>query len=74
MKVNQLIPSRDLYNRVRAGFVMQGSSLSAWCNLHGVKHQNILHCLVGSWNGPKSQALREQVVVDAGICEPSKAA
>lgn len=74
MKVNQLTPSRDLYNRVRAGFVIQGSSLTAWCNSHGVKQQNILHCLVGSWNGPKSQALREQVVIDAGIYDPSKAA
>lgn len=74
MTVNQLTPSRDLYNRVRAGFVMQGSSLTAWCNKHDVKPQNVLHCLVGSWNGPKSQALREQIAIDAGICEPSKAA
>lgn len=74
MTLNELTPSRDLYNRVRAGFVSQGSSLSAWCKNQGVKHQNAIHCLTGSWNGPKSQALRVQMMIDAGICDPSKAA
>lgn len=74
MNVNQVSPGRDLYNRVRAGFVSQGSSLSAWCRSQGICRANAVHCLVGSWNGPKGQALREQMIVEAGICKPSKAA
>jgi len=69
---NQIFtPSRDLYNRVRAGFVMQGISLSSWCNAHGVKQQNVLHCLVGSWDGPKSQELRRKIISDSGISSAS---
>jgi hypothetical protein len=74
MNVNQVSPGRDLYNLVRAGFVSQGSSLSAWCKNQGISRANAVHCLVGSWNGPKGQALRKQLVVDAGIYGPSKAA
>lgn len=71
MNVNLTTPGRDLYNRVRAGFILKGSSLTAWCNANGVKQQNALHCLIGSWDGPKSKELRKKMVFDSGITSAS---
>lgn len=72
MNVNQLTPSRTLYNHVRGGFVSKGSSLTAWCKAQGVNYQNATQCLTGSWEGPKSQALRAKMINDSGINQPSK--
>lgn len=55
-------PSLDLYNEVRAGFVKQGLSLNAWCRRHGIRHHHAKACLIGVWNGPKAQALRQQLI------------
>tara|TARA_R110002033_G_scaffold17587_1_gene47666 strand:- start:12297 stop:12530 length:234 start_codon:yes stop_codon:yes gene_type:complete len=67
MNVNLSSPSRELYNQVRAGFIFQGSSLSAWCRSNDIKQPNAMHCLMGTWNGPKGQALREQLIQASGI-------
>jgi hypothetical protein len=60
-------PGLDLARQVRAGFVLQGSSLGRWCKQHGVLRQNALSALVGSWDGPKGRALRNRIIKAAGL-------
>lgn len=72
MNVNAFPPSRDLYNRVRAGFITQDTTLQAWCRENDILRQNALNCLVGVWNGPKAKALRARLIKAANIPDPSK--
>jgi hypothetical protein len=67
MYVNANSPSRDLYNRVRGGFVTNGLTLSEWCKSQKVNPQNALACLVGTWNGPKALILRKKLIEAAGL-------
>ncbi|MGO2233490.1 MAG: hypothetical protein ACTH5B_05405 [Marinomonas sp.] len=57
----------ELYTRVKAGFILQGSSLGRWCLNNGVSRQNAAQALKGIWNGPKSTALKELIVAASGI-------
>ncbi|TYB81473.1 hypothetical protein [Maritimibacter fusiformis] len=54
-------PSPELLKAVRAGLVLQGTSLSRWAEAHGVKRQNLTKALLGEWRGPKAQTLLEKV-------------
>ena len=74
MNVNNHTPSRDLYNQVRAGFIGQGSSLTKWCRNNGIKPQNAIHCLMGTWDGPKGKALRAELISESGIAAISNVA
>lgn len=62
MNVNTLIPSRELYNQVRAAFILNNSSLGTWCTANNIKQQNVMACLVGTWNGPKGVELRNRLI------------
>ncbi len=55
-------PSLDLYQRVKAGFVLQGTSLKAWCRENGTNLPNARAALVGTWNGPAGKAMRARIV------------
>lgn len=57
-----LNPSLDLHRQVRAGFVSQGTSLHKWCEDNDILPSNARDALIGRWNGPKGQALRNRVV------------
>jgi len=59
----QKAPGEHLLAAVRAGFVQQGTSLSAWCEQNGVARQNVRTALLGGWNGPRAQELRTQIVL-----------
>lgn len=74
MNINTFPPGRDLYNRVRAGFITQDTSLQAWCRENDVIRQNAMSCLVGLWNGPKALELRAKLIKAANIPDPSQAA
>lgn len=52
----------DLYQKVRAGFVGKGTTLTAWAKSKGVTPQNLRSALTGGWNGPKAQSLAKQAV------------
>lgn len=69
MNVNTLIPSRELYNQVRAAFILNDSSLGTWCTANDVKQQNVMACLVGTWNGPKGKELRNRLVIASSLPE-----
>ena len=65
MKQNNLSPSKELYLKVRAGFIARGTSLHKWCDEQGIKPSNARIALIGGWDGPKGKALRvERTVSD----------
>lgn len=67
-------PSKQLVNQVRAHFISQGTSLSAWCREHGHYPSNVRQALQGTWDGPKGRALRTQLCKEAGLMQTRKAA
>lgn len=69
MNVNKIIPSRDLYNQVRAAFILDNSSLGSWCKDNQVKPQNVMACLVGTWNGPKGKELRSRLIAASSLLD-----
>lgn len=62
-------PGKELYRRVRAGFLLQGTSLKAWCREQGTHDSNVQRALIGSWDGPRARELRRRVVRAARIEE-----
>lgn len=60
-------PSKALVRDVRAGFIRQGSTFTAWCRENGLRPGNARQALLGSWDGPKGQALRRRIVRAAAI-------
>lgn len=59
----------ELYTRVKAAFLLQGTSLNKWCLENDVRRQNAAHALKGVWNGPKSTELRGLIISAAGLSE-----
>lgn len=55
--------------RIRASFIAQGTSLKAWCEERGVKHQNACKAALGTWKGPKAAALIEEMMQATGVKE-----
>lgn len=68
-KVNIPDNLRERHRRIRAGFVLKGTTLQAWCIKNGVKRQNADKALLGQWNGPKARSVVQQIMADAGIAE-----
>lgn len=62
-------PGQDLLRKVRAAFVLQGSSLQEWCNKNGTHNSNARNALIGSWNGPAGKAMRARIVKASGLKE-----
>jgi hypothetical protein len=54
-------------NLIKAGFIMQGTSLHAWCIANGVKPQNASKALLGQWTGPKAADLVQRILVASGV-------
>lgn len=67
MSTNQLLPGQELYNRVRAGFILQNTTLGEWCRKNGVLQTNAKACLHGTWGGTKGQELRERLIKISNI-------
>lgn len=57
----------DRHRMVRAGFILKGTSLAAWCRENGVKHQNAHKAIIGTWTGPKAKSLLTRIMIAAGI-------
>lgn len=57
----------ELLTRVRAGFVSNGSTLTAWCRENGIHHSNARQALLGAWDGPAGKTLRRRLLKAAGI-------
>lgn len=72
MNVNSLSPpSPRLYAEVRAGFVRQGIALAIWCRQQNIYRQNARDALLGIWNGPKAEVLRQRLIEAANLREDS---
>jgi hypothetical protein len=52
---------KDRYRSVKAGFVLQGTTLSSWCTENGFWHQNVLRAFNGTWSGERADKLIAQV-------------
>lgn len=55
-----------LYAKVKAGFVLQGTSFTSWCHEQGYGHANVRAAILGAWSGRKAAALVERVVSASG--------
>lgn len=55
-------PGQDLVVAVRVGFIQQGTTLTSWCNTHGIRIGNARAALIGLWDGPKGKAMRDRIV------------
>lgn len=65
--MHQQPPGFDLHARVRAGFLLQGTSLTEWCRTNGTHISNARGALLGTWNGPKGKAMRNKIIKAARI-------
>ena len=45
----------ELHDAVKAGFVLQGTSLAVWSRKNGVNPQSTRNALLGSWTGPSAK-------------------
>ncbi|HPE80989.1 MAG TPA: hypothetical protein PKZ35_13410 [Gammaproteobacteria bacterium] len=70
MNDSKFFPGRELYLRVRAGFILQDTTVSAWCEVQGIPRQHALAVLTGQWNGPKAKRLRTRIIEASGIDKP----
>lgn len=59
-------PGPELIRKVRALFILRGTTLGRWCRDNDIKLNHARMALVGSWDGPKGRALRDRVVSAAG--------
>jgi hypothetical protein len=51
---------------VRAGFVLQGTSLNAWCRTNGFDTAHVSKALMGEWKtGKKTQAVRALLIKES---------
>ena len=55
------------YQRVRAGFVANGTTLTEWCRENGTYIQNVRDAFFGKWNGPAALKTVERVEQAADI-------
>ncbi|HEL7676555.1 TPA: hypothetical protein UL918_000912 [Stenotrophomonas maltophilia] len=60
-------PGIDLHKRVRAGFLLQGTTLTQWCRENGTHISNARGALLGTWDGPKGRDMRSRIVRAARI-------
>lgn len=60
-------PGPDLMNRVRAGFLLQNTTLAEWCREQKINASAARQAVYGTWNGIKGQAMRAKVLKAAGL-------
>lgn len=60
-------PSQELLRQVRAGFTLQGTTLTEWCRENGTHISNARNALIGTWDGPKGRAMRAKIVRAARV-------
>lgn len=62
-------PGPELLKAVRVGFVLKGTSFSAWCGEKGINRRNAAVALLGGWRGPRGRAIARRVAKAAGVGE-----
>lgn len=56
----------DKLAAVRAGFIVQGTTLTQWCRSHGVDPSWAFKVMKGEYLGNRSQALRRRLLMSSG--------
>jgi hypothetical protein len=59
--------SKELHQKVRAGFIVQGTSLNAWCQKNSITRQYADLVLLKKRDGDKARELRRRIVEAANI-------
>lgn len=67
MKPNSILPGQELYNHVRAGFILQNTTLNEWCRSNGMTQTSAKASLHGLSNGPKGKKLRNRLIKESNI-------
>ena len=57
---------KERYQLVRAGLIVQGTTLTHWCRENGTCIQNVRDAFFGRWQGPKATDLTRRVLQAAG--------
>jgi hypothetical protein len=65
--VSNINTGKQLYMRVKGGFVAKGTSLNAWCRANEVNPTNARAALMGSWSGPTAKNLCLKLLKDSDI-------
>lgn len=55
-------PGQALLREVKAGFILQGTSVTRWAKDNGMHPSNVRNVLLGTWDGPKGRELRNRVI------------
>lgn len=56
-----------LMQEVRAGFILQGTSYTAWCRQQGIDPSLVRQAIYSTWAGPKGLQWRAKVLRAAGV-------
>jgi len=54
-------------NRIRSGFVSQGTLLAAWCRDNEINRGNVYKALLQEWRGEKADGVIERVIKSAAL-------
>jgi hypothetical protein len=57
----------SLCRKVRAAFILQGTTLAAYCRRNSIAPRGAYAALSGTWKGPKADLLRQHLVGASGV-------
>lgn len=63
-------PGRGLLGAVRAGFIVQGTTLPKWCQANQIEPTHARAVLITDSFGVKTNALRAKLIAGAGLDMP----
>jgi hypothetical protein len=55
------LAAQNQYNRVKAAFIANGQTISAWCEGNELHLQNVRKAFLGEWTGVKATQLKQRV-------------
>jgi len=59
---SEIVGSEELYRAARAAFILQRTTLSAWCKSEGINRQTVEKALKGERFSRRASALRRRIV------------
>lgn len=60
-------PGARLMQEVRAAFILDGTTFTAWCRAQGIDPSMVRQAIFGNWAGPKGRAIKAKVLQAAGV-------
>ncbi len=62
----KFLPSRHLSDAVLGAFRAKGVPFAKWCDMNGIRRENVRAALYGRWTGEKADAILEEIITAAG--------